>query len=160
MLKNLASEMILRKYTLALAESCTGGALAAKLVSLPDASKYFLGGIVAYSNAWKERFLHVSRTTLEESGAVSQEVVIEMVKGLLSETEADFAVAISGVLGPGGASLEKPVGTVYVAIAKRGERIDARLVEAPLERLSAIEFIVQFTIEALYERIKGGEWTT
>src|SRR5690606_33593982 len=98
----LQKEFTARKKTLALAESCTGGAIAAKLVTVPDASQYLIGSIVAYSNAWKERFLQVSRTTLEKKGAESKEVVVEMVKGLLNETDADYVVAISGIAGPGG----------------------------------------------------------
>lgn len=144
---------ILRKKTLALAESCTGGALAAKLCAIPDASLYFLGSIVAYSNAWKERFLQVSRTTLEKKGAVSKEAVVEMVKGLLSETDADFAVAISGIAGPSGGSSEKPVGTIYVAIGQRGDKIDAGVIHAPKKRKEAIDTAVYLTLGALWRRL-------
>lgn len=142
-----------RKKTLALAESCTGGAVASRLTLIPGASQFLLGSIVAYSNSWKERFLQVSRTTLKQKGAVSREVVIEMVQGLFNETDADFAAAISGIAGPTGGTKEKPVGTIYIAIGHRGEKIDAGVIHAPQERLSAIELSVHLTLGALWRRL-------
>ncbi len=149
----LQREFALRKKTLALAESCTGGALAAKLVTVPDSSKYLLGSIVAYSNAWKERFLQVSRTTLKQKGAVSREVVTEMVQGLFNETDADYAAAISGIAGPSGGSKEKPVGTIYIAIGYRGQKIDAGVVHAPPDRIGAIDLAVHLAMGALWRRL-------
>jgi PncC family amidohydrolase len=146
-------EFIARKKTLALAESCTGGSIAAKLTSIPHASQYLLGSIVAYSNAWKERFLQVSHSTLQEKGAVSKEAVVEMVQGLWNETEADYAVAISGLAGPGGGSKEMPVGTIYIAIGVRGGKIDAGVIHAPPHRAQAIELSVYLTLGALWRRI-------
>lgn len=146
-------ECIARRKTVALAESCTGGALGAKIISLPGASQYFLGSIVAYSNEWKERFLQVSRTTLKKQGAVSREVVIEMVQGLFQETNADFAVAVSGIAGPSGGTKEKPVGTVYIAIGERGHRIDAGVIYASQERASTIDLTVHLALGALWRRI-------
>lgn len=149
----LQREFIARKKTLALAESCTGGAMAAKLTSIPDCSKYFLGSLVAYSNGWKERFLQVSRTTLKQKGAVSREVVIEMVQGLFNETDADFAVAVSGIAGPSGGTKEKPVGTIYIAIGERGHKVDAGVIYAPPERHAAIDLSVHLTLGALWRRL-------
>jgi len=149
----LHREFIARKKTLSLAESCTGGSVAAKLTALPDASKYLLGSIVAYSNAWKERFLQVSRTTLKQKGAVSREAVVEMVQGLFNETDADFAAAISGIAGPGGGTKEKPVGTIYIAIGQRGQKIDAGVIHAPGDRLQSIDLSVHLTLGALWRRL-------
>ncbi len=149
----LHREFIGRKKTLGLAESCTGGSIAAKLTGIPGSSKYFLGSIVAYSNGWKERFLQVSRTTLKQNGAVSREAVIEMVQGLFSETDADFAAAISGIAGPDGGTKEKPVGTIYIAIGQRGQKIDAGVIHAPAERDSAIDLSVHLTLGALWRRL-------
>lgn len=149
----VGKEFIFRKKTLALAESCTGGAVAAKLTAIAGASNYLLGSIVAYSNEWKERFLLVSHTTLNEKGAVSREAVIEMVKGLLSETNADFAVAVSGIAGPSGGTKELPVGTIYIAIGQRGDRIDAGVIHAPHDRTSAIDLAVHLTLGALWRRL-------
>ncbi len=149
----LHREMIARKKTLALAESCTGGHIASKIVSIPGASKFFLGSIVAYTNEWKERFLQVSRTTLKQKGAVSREVVIEMVQGLFQETEADYAAAISGIAGPKGGTKEKPIGTIYIAIGQRRQKIDAGPIHAPPERISAIDLSVHLTLGALWRRL-------
>ncbi|HSX11011.1 MAG TPA: CinA family protein [Chlamydiales bacterium] len=146
-------EFIARKKTVALAESCTGGALAAKLTAIPGASQYLLGSIVAYTNGWKERFLQVSRTTLKQKGAVSREVVVEMVQGLLNETDADFGVAVSGVAGPSGGTKATPVGTIYIAIGVRGQKIDAGVIHAPHDRNSAIDLAVHLVLGALWRRL-------
>lgn len=108
--------MIEHHQTLACAESCTGGALAAALTAIPGASRYFLGSVVAYSNTLKSRLLQVSSKTLNTHGAVSAEAVHEMWRGVLEATGADVGVAVSGVAGPSGGTVEKPVGTVYYAI--------------------------------------------
>jgi nicotinamide-nucleotide amidase len=146
-------EMIAKKKRLGIAESCTGGALAARLVSVPDASLFFSGSIVAYSNEWKERFLGVRHDTLSSYGAVSIETVEEMIQGLFDETECDFALAVSGTLGPKGGTAEKPVGTVYIAVAKRKEFIDVGRLSAPQDRKAGIEFTVQTALGALWRRI-------
>ena len=146
-------ELIARGKTLCLAESCTGGALAARLAAVPDASLFFSGSIVAYSNGWKERFLGVRHDTLSRHGAVSKETVEEMIQGLLEETECDYAVAVSGTLGPKGGTAKKPVGTVFIAIAKRGETIDVGRLNAPQDRKGGIEFTVQTALGALWRRI-------
>lgn len=109
-----------RKKTLALAESCTGGAIAARLTSVSGASEYFLGSIVVYSNEFKIDFLGVSEELLQRYGAVSAEVIVAMTEGLLAKTRADIVASISGIAGPTGATPGKPVGTVWVAVVTRG----------------------------------------
>jgi PncC family amidohydrolase len=108
---------VLRKknMTISFAESITGGNVSGELVKNPDASTVFLGGIVSYSNEVKRDILGVSETTLNTVGAVSEPIVREMVYGLKKQTKADICIALSGVAGPGGGSLEKPVGLVYIA---------------------------------------------
>ncbi len=149
----LHREMISRNKTLCLAESCTGGAIAARLVSIPDASLYFAGSIVSYSNQWKERFLKVRHDTISRHGAVSCETVQEMVEGLFEETDCDYAIAVSGTFGPKGGSAQKPVGTVFIAVAKRKEPIDIGRLSAPKDRAAAIEFTVQTALGALWRRL-------
>lgn len=155
----LHSAFISKGKTLALAESCTGGAVAASLTALPSASKFLLGSIVAYCNSWKESFLNVSSNTVDEKGAVSFEAVEEMVSGLFEKTDADFAAAISGIAGPAGGSSEKPVGSIYIAIGKRGEKTDIGLVLAPSDRASAIDFSVKTTMAALWRRLVHNKTT-
>lgn len=110
-----------KNLTVSTAESCTGGSIAARLTSIPGSSEYFKGAVVAYSNEIKETLLHVSTKNLEERGAVSEETVIEMVKGTMKALKTDCAVSTSGIAGPGGGTKEKPVGTVWIAAAYKNE---------------------------------------
>lgn len=103
--------------TLALAESCTGGYIGHLITSVAGSSAYFKGGIVAYDNNVKLQHLHVNEDDLNEKGAVSQEVVEQMARGVRKILNADYAVATSGIAGPDGGTEEKPVGTVWIAIA-------------------------------------------
>ncbi len=106
-----------KKKTLALAESCTGGNLAHRLTNVPGASEVFLGGVVSYANVVKEKFVGVSAETLQQHGAVSEAVAQEMALGARENFDADFALAVTGIAGPSGGSPEKPVGTVFIALA-------------------------------------------
>lgn len=110
-------ELTRRKLTLATAESCTGGYIAHMITSIPGSSAYFKGSIVSYANEIKEAFLDVSHADIEHKGAVSEEVVTAMALGIKEKFKVDFALATSGVAGPDGGTEEKPVGTVWIALA-------------------------------------------
>jgi nicotinamide-nucleotide amidase len=103
-----------RGWTLATAESCTGGLVAGRLTSVPGASDVFVGGIVSYANEVKEQELGVPAATLERHGAVSAETAAAMAAGVRARLHADVAVSVTGIAGPGGGTPEKPVGLVYV----------------------------------------------
>lgn len=120
--RQLAADLLQRRQTLAVAESCTGGWVAKVLTDLPGSSRWFDRGFVTYSNAAKQDMLGVSATTLEAAGAVSEATVREMAAGVLRNSPADLALAISGIAGPGGAVSDKPVGMVCFAWATRGGR--------------------------------------
>ncbi|MEW6183343.1 MAG: competence/damage-inducible protein A [Bacillota bacterium] len=104
-------------YTIALAESCTGGQIASRLTDVPGSSAYFKGGIVAYANAVKESVLGVPAAVLERNGAVSPETAAAMAEGVKRIIGADIGVGVTGIAGPTGATPEKPVGLVYIAVA-------------------------------------------
>lgn len=111
----VAEKLLEKKLTIATAESCTGGNIAHLLTSIVGASEYFEGAIVSYSNEVKMKTLNVKQTTLDEYGAVSEQTVMEMVNGIQKTLNVDCAIAVSGIAGPTGGSIDKPVGTVWVA---------------------------------------------
>lgn len=120
--------LIERSLTLATAESCTGGNIARLLTAQAGASAYFKGGVVAYSNEVKESAIGVKHSTLETYGAVSEATVREMVEGVRVRLGADLAVATTGIAGPDGGTAEKPVGTVWIAVAD-ATRTEAKLLQ-------------------------------
>jgi nicotinamide-nucleotide amidase len=117
--------------TVAVAESCTGGLLSARLTELPGSSDYFKGAIVAYSNDVKIAQAAVPPELIERHGAVSQEVAEALADGARTQLEADLGVGVTGVAGPGGGSEEKPVGLVWISVAGPGEERLTRSVNLP-----------------------------
>ena len=138
-LQEIAAEELKRHgKTLCTAESCTGGAIASRLTAMPGASAYYKGGMVTYSNAWKEQLLHVPEETIRQHGAVSEETVREMVTRVRENGGSDYAVATTGIAGPDGGTPEKPVGTVWIGIASERECI-TRLLHLSDQRAQIIE---------------------
>ena len=116
-----------RNQTLSTAESCTGGYVAHLITSIPGSSAYFRGSVIAYDNEIKKKILYVNPAILSAHGAVSEETVRAMVSGAIRNMETDFSVATSGIMGPGGGSVEKPVGTVWIAAGNAREIITQKL---------------------------------
>lgn len=125
----LVEKLIERGCTLATAESCTGGAIASAITGVAGCSAVFKGSVVAYCNEVKASVLGVKSETLAAYGAVSEATVREMALGVQSLLKTSCAIATSGVAGPGGGSAEKPVGTVWMAVAV-GDRVHTRLLQA------------------------------
>jgi nicotinamide-nucleotide amidase len=113
----------MRKLTIATAESCTGGLVAAALTEIPGSSDVVDRGFITYSNEAKHAMLGVATATLETFGAVSKETAVAMAFGALENADVDLAVAVTGIAGPGGATPGKPVGLVHLAVAARDGRI-------------------------------------
>ncbi len=124
-LHEVCAELLIKSgQTIAVAESCTGGMLASKFVSVPGSSKYFLEGCVTYANGAKTARLGVSEGTLARFGAVSPETALEMARGMKKTSGADIALSTTGIAGPDGGTQEKPVGLVYVAlVTKNAEQV-------------------------------------
>ena len=117
--KELSDKFWKEGLTLATAESCTAGNIAAMITAIPGSSHFYKGGIIAYSDEVKVNILGVNPETLEKHGAVSEEVVIEMAKGAMKSMNSDCGVATSGIAGPTGGTPDKPVGTVWIAAAMK-----------------------------------------
>jgi nicotinamide-nucleotide amidase len=120
--ENIIGEYLIEnKLTIATAESCTGGLLAGRLINYPGISAAFLEGMVTYSNEAKHRRLGVKEETLEKYGAVSRETALEMARGAAEAAGVDIGISTTGIAGPGGGTVEKPIGLVYVGICIRGK---------------------------------------
>lgn len=120
--KEIIEKLIEKGITVATAESCTGGMIAAAVTDVPGASAIFGYGMVTYSNEAKQKILGVKEATLASYGAVSEETAYEMAKGLKEVSRADCAVSVTGIAGPDGGSTKKPVGLVYMGLAW-GEKV-------------------------------------
>jgi nicotinamide-nucleotide amidase len=115
-----------RGLTISVAESCTGGLISNLLTNAPGSSDYFMGGMVVYSNRSKIEFLHVSEETIEKEGAVSDRTVREMTEGVKKKMGTDLGLAVTGIAGPAGGSVQKPVGTVYIGLSTDRETFSGR----------------------------------
>jgi len=138
------------------AESCTGGWVAKTITDIPGSSAVFGYGIVSYSNGAKESLLGVASKTLDENGAVSESVVEEMARGALGLSGADIAVGVSGIAGPDGGTLDKPVGTVWFAWAVRSGgavRVDTSCEHFSGDRELVRELTVAHALQGILERI-------
>lgn len=145
----LADALLARNWTLALAESCTGGGIAAACTDLAGSSRWFERGFVTYSNAAKQELLGVSADTLHAHGAVSEATVREMAVGALQHSHADLALSVSGIAGPDGGSAQKPVGTVWFALAWTGEgdlRVEARRAQFAGDRAAVRQQAVAYAL--------------
>lgn len=142
------------RLTLAAAESCSGGAVAYRITSVPGSSAYFLGSIVAYANAAKQRLLGVPAVILETRGAVSAECAAAMAAGARRAFGADLAVATTGIAGPGGATPRKPVGLVYVALSgPDGDEVEEH--HFPGDRRALVDAAAEAALRLLLRGVEG-----
>ncbi len=156
--KQLYKLMSASGKTLATAESCTAGGIAHAIVQTPGASAYFKGGIVSYTNEMKTSLLGVDAKVLEEQTAVCEEVARQMVAGACKALQADYAIAATGLAGPGGGSREIPVGTIWLACGSR-ERIVVRKLADDMGReknltiaiRSALQLFIDFVAQETAE---------
>ncbi|HOE34359.1 MAG: nicotinamide-nucleotide amidohydrolase family protein [Chloroflexi bacterium] len=142
------------KWTLALAESCTGGLISHRITNIPGSSEYYIGGVVAYAYAAKVALLGVRWETLQRYGAVSSETVLEMARGAREVFKTDFALSVSCIAGPGGATPNKPVGTSWVGLAAVGKEWSRHFLLSG-DRVSNKETLAQKALEMLLEFISA-----
>src|SRR5512135_1619858 len=115
--RRLAKYLTRKKFTLAVAESCTGGLISDTITNVPGSSRFFLGGVIAYANETKMKLAGVSAETLKLHGAVSKETALELARGVKNLLNSHIGLSVTGIAGPTGAVLFKPIGTVFVAVA-------------------------------------------
>lgn len=152
--ERLGEELLARGWSVAVAESCTGGRAAHRLVSVPGASRWFLGGVVAYSNEAKSEILGVSPGLIVGHGAVSEPVALAMARGARDRFGASCGIGITGIAGPEGGTAEKPVGLVHLAAVVPGEESARRLVYGA-DRASVIELASNYALYALWSLVRG-----
>jgi nicotinamide-nucleotide amidase len=143
-----------RGLKMATAESCTGGYIAHLLTSLPGSSGWYAGSVVSYANEVKTELLGVPEETIKTEGAVSRPVVEQMVRGVIAQTGADVAVAVSGIMGPDGGSAEKPVGMVWVAVGNAAH-IDASMMQFRFDRQRNIQLTAVHALNRLRVFLEG-----
>jgi len=147
--RSLASALKSRGWMLAAAESCTGGLIAAACTELSGSSDWFDRGFVTYSNEAKTELLGVSAELIAQHGAVSEAVARAMVEGALARSHAQLAVAVTGIAGPTGGTPAKPVGTVWVGLAQRGQTATATLLQLQGDRAAVRRQTVAWALRAL-----------
>ncbi len=153
MIGDIAALLRERGETLAVAESCTGGRLAAAFTAAAGASEFFLGGVVAYANEVKIGALGVYREVLESHGAVSRQVALQMAQGVQRLTGATWALATTGVAGPGGGTVGKPVGTVWIALSGSDGTTATHQFHFPGTRADNMSAAVSAAIEMLRDTL-------
>ena len=151
----VAALLVRTGRTMGTAESCTGGLLGERLTRVPGSSAYFVGSIVAYENRIKTDLLGVGQQTIDDSGAVSRSVVEEMAVGVVERLGVDLSVAISGIAGPGGGTEEKPVGTVFLAIAEHNGVVSSRELRLPGDRSRVRWLASQWSLDMIRRHLMG-----
>lgn len=152
--QRLATQLLAKRQSACTAESCTGGLIAKTFTDLAGSSEWFERGFVTYSNAAKSEMLGVPAPVIDDYGAVSEAVAAAMASGALRHSLADYSVAVTGVAGPGGGSDEKPVGTVWIAVASKYQA-NARLHSFDGDRQMVREATLQAAIEALLDLVES-----
>jgi nicotinamide-nucleotide amidase len=141
-------------FTLAVAESCTGGMLGERLTNIPGSSNVFLGGVIAYHNDVKLDLLGVRREDIEKFGAVSEEVALRMASGIRERLGADVGVSVTGIAGPGGGTAEKPVGLVWIAV--HASELKARRFHVGGDRAEIRQRAAQAALEMVRRALSNG----
>jgi len=144
-----------KEQTLAIAESCTGGYVAHQITRVPGASKYFLGSFVVYADQMKKAILRVAAADLHKWGAVSQQVAVQMAKGVLSTTQAYWVLAITGLAGPDNIASGQKTGTIWIALGSRKDSIVSSCLHCTGDRDSVIKQATHEALKRLYYKVSA-----
>ena len=155
--QSIVSVLADKGWSVATAESCTGGGVVAALTAIPGSSACVKGGIVAYTEEIKMRLLGVKADTLRDYGVVSQQTVEEMARGAMKSMNSDFAVATSGIAGPSGGTQETPVGTIWIAAASRSQVYTHCICGYNEGRAQNVQNAVLITLEMLQKVVENEE---
>jgi nicotinamide-nucleotide amidase len=143
--KVVANILLQQHKTIGTAESCTGGYISHLITSMPGSSAYYKGSVIAYAYEAKENLLSVSKQELLQKGAVSQAVVTQMVKGAINNLNVDYAIAVSGIMGPDGETADKPVGTVWIAVGN-AQKIETKKMQFQFDRAKNIQLTATYAL--------------
>ena len=154
-LSTIIQYFITHNITISSAESCSGGLISKMITDIPGCSAIYPGGVCAYSNEMKIKWLNVKSSTLEQYGAVSAETALEMAQGIRNVTGSDYGISTTGIAGPGGGSAEKPVGLVYIGISYKD---NTRFIKLNLfgSRSKIREMAACYAINEVRKTILGG----
>ena len=152
----IAKILMHRKLTVSTAESCTGGLISSRLTDVSGSSAYIFENYVTYSNDAKMKLLNVKRETLKDFGAVSEQCALEMAEGLYNQTKCDIAISITGIAGPGGATLYKPVGTAFIVIKNKDLHVVKKImIKSKLDRKTMKYVFSQKALEMLLDFLQS-----
>lgn len=150
--EKLGQLLVGKRLTLSTAESCTGGNIAHRITMIAGSSAYYKGGVVSYSNEMKADMLGVLETDIEKYGAVSEPVVRQMAQGIKRRANTDCSIATSGIAGPGGGTLEKPVGTIWMAVCTP-QGTKSQCLHLSTDRNYNIDNATEIALETLYQTL-------
>ena len=153
--KQVGQTLTKRNFLLATAESCTGGWIAEVITSIAGSSAWFERGFITYSNLAKQEMLGIKASLIEQYGAVSRQAALAMAEGALNFSSAQVSIATTGIAGPEGGTLEKPVGTVWVAWAIKGQLSEAECYHFKGDRALVRQQTVQASLERLIQKLEG-----
>lgn len=156
-LSTIIQYFITHNITISSAESCSGGLISKMITDIPGCSAIYPGGVCAYSNEMKIKWLNVKSSTLEQYGAVSAETALEMAQGIRNVTGSDYGISTTGIAGPGGGSVEKPVGLVYIAVVGPNYQRVEKLPLNPnisLTRATIQQQAAEYALHMLYDSLK------
>ena len=152
--KDIVAKLLKKKLTISTAESCTGGMLSSSITSIPGSSRVFNFGLITYSNESKVKILKISKKTIKKYGAVSEQVCLAMVMNLNKIYKTNISISITGIAGPGGGTIKKPVGLVYIGLRKKNKVIIKKYLFENKGRFFIQKAVVNESLRLIFSLLK------